>query len=147
MALLISFKTNRFDVTKETPNDINAFAGEGLFKWLRFELVKHQYTSTEPDTEDWGWYIDVTGPEVSYLVGATAEVEYKEEVEEDTLSYDVAGDAILDWTVQIYKHRTLMDKLFGKNEMLADDGLCAVIDGILRNDDSLHELSVTHSHV
>lgn len=147
MALLISFKTNRFDVTKETPNEINAYAGEGLLKWLRFELAKHQYTSTEPDTEDWGWYIDVSGPDASYLVGATAEVEYGPEDEDDALSYDVAGDAILDWTVQIDKHRTFIDKLFGKNKMVVDDGLCAVIEGILRNDVSLQELSVTRSVV
>jgi hypothetical protein len=148
MAVLFSFKTDRFDVTKETPNEFNAFAGEELLKWLRTELAKHQYASTEPDTEDWGWYIDVTGPNASYLVGATAEVEYKPLEEEGApLSYDVAADAVLDWTVQVHKHRTLVHKLFGKNKMEADDALCSILECTLKGEPSLQEVSVERNAV
>lgn len=147
MTLLISFKTNRFDVTKERPNESNAFAGEGLLKWLRAEIGNHQYASTEPDTEDWGWYIDVMGPAGSYLVGATAEVEYKPGEEEAALSYDVAADAILDWTVQIHKHRTLKEKLFGKNKMAVDDALGALIERIVRSDGTLKDVLVARDAV
>ena len=147
MILLISFKTSRFDVTKETPNESNAYAGEGLLKWLRAEIGDHHYSSTEPDSEDWGWYIDVTGPAGSYLVGATAEVEYKPGEEEAALSYDVAGDAVLDWTVQIHKHRTLKEKLFGKNKMAADDALGALIERIVRSDSTLKDVEVTRDAV
>jgi len=52
MAQLVSFKTSRFDVTRETPNESNAFAGESVLRWLRVELARHQYESTVPDMED-----------------------------------------------------------------------------------------------
>jgi hypothetical protein len=146
MTLLISFRTHRFDVTKERPNESNAFAGEGLLKWLRAEIRDHQYASTEPDTEDWGWYINVTGPSGSYLVGATAEVEYKPG-EEAALSYDVAEDAILDWTIQVHKHRTFKERLFGKSKMAADDALDALIERIVRSDDTLKDVEVSRDDI
>ena len=61
MAHVVSFRSNKFDVSAETPNPINPIAGQSVLTWLRAELAKAQYTATEPDTEDWGWYIDVTG--------------------------------------------------------------------------------------
>ena len=73
MAHVVSFSTGKFDVSTETPNPINPIAGQSILKWLRAELAKAQYTATEPDTEDWGWYIDVTGNDGSYLVGASAD--------------------------------------------------------------------------
>lgn len=147
MTLLISFKTNRFDVTKERPNESNAFAGEGLLKWLRAEIGNHQYASTEPETEDWGWYMDVTGPAGSYLVGATAEVEYKPGAEDAAFSYDVASDAILDSSVQIHKRRTLKERLFGKNKMATDDALGVLIEQIVRCEGTLKDVEVTRDAV
>ncbi len=113
MAQLVHFRTSCFDVTRETPNESNAYAGESVLRWLRDELAKQQYESTVPDMEDWGWYIDVKGARSSYLVGASAEVEYKDEGG-STLSYDVSATAILDWTLQIHKNRTVMEMLLGE---------------------------------
>jgi hypothetical protein len=59
MAHLIAFRTARFDVGAETPNPTNPIAGRSVLNWLREELAKSRYTSTEPDTEDWGWYMNV----------------------------------------------------------------------------------------
>jgi hypothetical protein len=146
MAQLVSFKTSRFDVTRETPNESNAYAGESVLNWLRDELAKHQYESTVPDMEDWGWYIEVKGAGSSYLVGASAEVEYKNE-DGSALSYDVSANAILDWNLQIHKHRTVMEKLLGKNSMTADDALCALVERIVRSDSLLEEVSVERNAV
>ena len=73
MAHLITFATGKFDISKETPNDINPIAGEGLLKWIRGHLVGTSFTATEPSTEDWGWYMSIEGGGASYLVGASGE--------------------------------------------------------------------------
>lgn len=82
----------------------------------------------------------------SYLVGASAEVEYKSE-DGSPLSYDVSANAILEWTLQIHKHRTVMEKLLGKNRMAADDALCALVERIVRSDSLLEEVSVERNAV
>ena len=68
MAFVIAFRTARFDVSTESPNPINPIAGESVLNWLRPVLVEAGYRSTQPGTEDWGWYIDVEGPGGAYLV-------------------------------------------------------------------------------
>jgi hypothetical protein len=143
---IITFKTSRFDVTQETPNESNALAGQSVLNWLRDELAKHQYESTVPGEEDWGWYIDVKGPGGSYLVGACAEVEYRD-AEDEALSYDVAQNEVHDWTLQIHKHRTVMEKLLGKNKLAADDLLCAQVERFVQSDSSLKEILVVRDAV
>jgi hypothetical protein len=128
MAHVVSFSTGKFDVSAETPNPINPIAGQSILKWLRAELVKAQYTATEPDTEDWGWYIDVTGNDGSYLVGASADA--------DGSTPDV------DWVIQVHKRRSFTDKVFGRNKMVADDSLAALIERIVRADPQIFEVSV-----
>jgi hypothetical protein len=93
MAHRISFRTDRFDVSKETPNPINPIAGQSVLNWLREELAKAAYQSTEPDTEDWGWSIEVEGESGSYLVGASADAE--------------GSTSDVDWIVQVHKSRSL----------------------------------------
>ncbi|HET9216920.1 MAG TPA: hypothetical protein VFR18_08075, partial [Terriglobia bacterium] len=129
MVQLVSFKTSRFDVTQETPNESNAYAGESVLRWLGDELAKHRYESTPPDMEDWGWYIDVKGAGNSYLVGASAGVEYKDEPG-SALSYDVTPNVMLDWTIQVHKSRTVMQKLLGKNKLAVEDPLCVLVERI-----------------
>ena len=146
MTHLISFKSNRFDVTRETPNESNAFAGESVLGWLREELAKHQYESTMPGMEDWGWYIDVKGAGSSYMIGASAEVEYKDEAA-SALTYDVSPNAMLDWNLQIHKQRTVLEKLRGKNAMATDDALCALVERIVRSESRLEDVSVVRGAV
>ena len=129
MTHVISFKTARFDVSKETPNPINPIAGQSVLNWLREELSKAQYKVTEPATEDWGWYVDVEGGGATYLVGASADAE------DSTLS--------VEWVVQVHKHRTVKDKLLGRNKMTADDPLAALVERVVRADPGIEEVSVT----
>ena len=128
MAHVVSFRSSKFDVSAETPNPINPIAGQSVLTWLRAELAKAQYTASEPDTEDWGWYIDVTGNDGSYLVGASADA--------DGSTPDV------EWVIQVHKHRSFTDKVFGRNKMAADDSLAALIERILRADPQISEVSV-----
>ena len=73
MAHLITFVSGKFDISTETPNDINPIAGEGVLNWIRERLAGSLYSSTAPSTEDWGWYVDVRGEGASYMVGASGE--------------------------------------------------------------------------
>jgi len=128
MAHVISFRSRKFDVMAETPNPTNPIAGQSVLRWLRAELGKAQYVATEPDTEDWGWYIDVTGNDGSYLVGASADAH--------------GSTPEVEWVIQVHKHRSMKDKLLGRNTMAMDDALVALIERIVRGDSQISEVSV-----
>ena len=128
MAHVVYLRTGKLDVSGETPNPINPIAGQSVLKWLRAELAKAPYTATEPDTEDWGWYIDVTGNDGSYLVGASADAD--------------GSTPNVEWVIQVHKHRSFTDKVFGRNKMAADDSLAALIERIVRADPQISEVSV-----
>lgn len=131
MAHVISFTTAKFDISKETPNPINPIAGQSVLAWLREELARSGYRCSEPDTEDWGWYIGVEGSDASYLVGASADAE------------ESATD--VDWILQVHKSRSLKEKLFGTNKMIADDPLVASIVEIVRQDAAIRDVVVDGS--
>ena len=128
MAHLVSFRTARFDVRAEDRNPTNPIAGQSVLNWRRVELGKAKYTATEPDTEDWGWYIDVQGEGVSYLVGASADAE--------------GTTPDVEWVIQVHKHRSLKDKLLGRNKIAADDPLVVLIAGLVRADPQFSDISV-----
>jgi hypothetical protein len=128
MAYVIAFRTARFDVSKESPNPINPIAGESVLNWLRPALAGAEYRSTEPGTEDWGWYMDVEGPGGAYLVGASAEA--------DSTTTDV------EWVVQVHRARSMKDKLLGRNKLAAGDPLCSLIERLVRADTEMELLSV-----
>ena len=100
MAHLITFTTARFDISKEPANPINPIAGHGVLTWLREELLRAHYRVSEPDTEDWGWYIYVDGAGASYLVGASG-------------AADDAG-APVEWTIQVHRNRSMKDRVLGR---------------------------------
>jgi hypothetical protein len=129
MAHLISFKTARFDVLREKPNDINPIAGQGVLLWLRDELAKAQYQVTEPNTEDWGWYIDVKSADASYLVGASAD----------------ATDPTppVEWIVQVHKNRSLKDKILSRNKLKGNDPLFTLIEKLIRADSGIEQVDTT----
>ena len=129
MAHLIEFTTAKFDVSQETPNPINPIAGESVLKWLREKLAQHQYGATDPDTEDWGWYMEVKGPGCSYLVGAGGDA--------------TSSSARVEWIIQVHKQRSLKEKVTGTNKLAVDDPLFALIERIVREDTRLDAIEVT----
>jgi hypothetical protein len=128
MAHLISFTTSRFDVRAERPNPINPIAGQSVLNWLRDELTKEQFQTTEPDTEDWGWYMDVHGAGGSYMVGASADAE--------------PDGTDVQWGLQVHKHRSMADKLFGRNAMSDDDPLVTAIERLVRSDSRIVDVEI-----
>lgn len=128
MAHVIQFTSEHFDPAKERPNPVNPIAGEGVLRWLKEKLEAHGYEATAPDTEDWGWYMDVSRDGAHYLVGASGE--------------PGDGRAPVEWTVQIHKHRTLKDRLMGRNTLAADDTLTTLLETLLRESPGAPSLNV-----
>jgi hypothetical protein len=128
MAHLITFTTARFDPASEPANPINPIAGQLVLAWLQEGLTKAGYRTTEPDTEDWGWYIDVADAQGSYLVGASGD----------------GGGAGTDveWVIQIHRHRSMMDRVLGRNRLVTDDPLLACIEAIVRTEPSVSNVIV-----
>ena len=128
MAFVIAFRTARFDVSKESPNPINPIAGQSVLNWLRPALAVATYRSTEPGTEDWGWYMDVEGPGGAYLVGASADAD--------------GGTTGVEWVVQVHRARSMKDKLLGRNKLEPGDPLCSLIERLVRADNAMEVVSV-----
>jgi hypothetical protein len=128
MAHVITFRTSKFDPTTETPNPINPIAGESVLTWLSGQLRKSGYQATSPAAEGWGWYVDVSGNPGAYLLGASADAQ--------------ESAASVEWTIQIHKHRSVVDKLTGRNKMLVDDPLAARVEQILRADPDIKDVEV-----
>ncbi len=124
----LSFTTAKFDVSLEAPNPTNPIAGQGVLRWLREELGNTGYACTEPEPEDWGWYMDARGSEATYLVGASGEPE------------DSSPE--VPWTVQVEKARSLADKLLGRNKLAGDDALVTELERLLRSEAAIRDLRV-----
>ena len=110
MHIAISFKTSMFDVSKENKNPVNPVYGESLLKWLKQELSS-EFEITEPDAEDWGWYSYMTWNNRQYMLGASTYFEEGDDPKSE-----------LEWVFQIDKHRSLKEKLLGREKIsTADD--------------------------
>ena len=64
----------------------------------------------------------------SYLVGASADA--------DGSTPDV------EWVIQVHRHRSLKDKLLGRNKLAVDDPLVTLIERIVRGDSQISSVSV-----
>jgi hypothetical protein len=126
MPVLIEFKTSKFDPTAEPPNRINPLRGQSILKWLRERVLPN---ATEPDSEDWGWYMDVEFSGSRYLVGSICH-------DSDSGPHD----ALRNWVLQVHKHRSMTDKVFGRQKMQLDDPLVQAIVAALRGDPSFIDI-------
>jgi hypothetical protein len=128
MTHLVYITTTKFDATKEEPNPYNPIAGKGLLIWLGEQLTKVGWEVTEPDAEDWGWYIFAQNSGSTYMIGASGEM--------------ASGTPPTDWIIQVHKNRTFMEKLTGKNKLSEDDLITREIESIVRRDTSITKVEV-----
>jgi len=125
---LFTFTSGQFDPTTERPNPINPIPGEGILKWLSAQLDRRQFTITEPDAEDWGWYVDVASGRRRYLVGASGDWG-----ERGSKTY---------WTIQLHLSRSLWDKLSGANKLASNDALSAAIEAAVKGNPEFRNVEV-----
>lgn len=129
MAHVVTFRTAKFDPEAEPANPINPIAGHAVLAWLQGALRPAGYECGEPDAEDWGWYMNVTGQAATYLVGASGE-------------RDADDDSPIDWAVQIHRQRSLSDKLRGRNAHAADDHLTDIVERAVRAEPAFANIEV-----
>jgi hypothetical protein len=117
MASDVLFDTNRFNLSEVKEYFINPCCfGEDLAAWLRGKLLERGIPTIEPDQEDWGWYIESTYGGRAYFIGIGGNAD-------ETSSDANRGE----WRISVEKHRSLRDKLTGKNPMSSDEPIIAVI--------------------
>ena len=126
MARVIRFTTSKFDVSKERPNPINPIPGESLLLWLRSQALP-EIAMSEPDAEDWGWYSSVEWKGRLYMIGSSA-------------SEEEGGER--EWILQIDKHRSVKEKLFGSEKMSKDDECARYFQRLLEGEPSFSAISV-----
>jgi hypothetical protein len=118
-AAVIRFNTALFDVAKERPNPINPIHGESLLLWLAGKL-SGGVSLTSPDTEDWGWYSTLDFNDRRYMVGSSAS--------------DEEADGVREWILQIVKHRSVKERLFGEAKLTAEDECVRLLLDVLRSE-------------
>ena len=130
MAHEITFRSEKFDISAEDPNPINPIFGQSFLLWLRDRLQDTGYEADEPDSEDWGWYIELSAFDSAYLVGASGFTEEERK------------DASVEWHIQIHKLRSFLDKLVGRNKLASDDPLSRFIEDLVRDEPEFTEVEV-----
>lgn len=126
MARVIRFTTSKFDVSTERPNPINPIPGESLLLWLRSQAPP-EVDLSEPDAEDWGWYSSVDWKGRPYMLGSSA-------------SEEEGGQR--EWILQIDKHRSVKEKLLGREKMSEDDECARYFQRLLETEPSFNAISV-----
>ena len=107
-----SFQTSSFtDSEDDLAENVNGIAGKALAQWLAARLGAAGLDASEVWAEDHGWDFSVMRGETKYLCACSIEAD--EETREAHVS--------------LAKHRSLMDRMRGRNAYAADD---PVVDAI-----------------
>jgi len=124
MAALIEFETSKFDLSSEPENEFNPIHGQSILLWIMENCPDVSFVG-QPNTEDWGWYIDAITNERRYMVGASA-------------NWDNTKVA---WcVVQIEKQRSLIEKIFRKEKMHSQDALVQKISKLFLHDSNFQNV-------
>lgn len=127
MAIVFRFTTSAIDLANEPVNEINPIPGASLLGWLAAR-ARPRLAIPPADAEDWGWYSDVTWDGRAYLLGASGS--------------EPEADGSREWVVQVEKHRSLKERLLGRERMAADDLCAAFVLGLLRSEPRLGAVDV-----
>jgi hypothetical protein len=124
----ILFSSNRFNLSEPREYFINDCCfGDDVAGWLVEQLRRRGWTATEPDQEDWGWYIDTGKGESAYFVGIGGTPDDGSE------SHSNHGE----WRLMVEKHRTLWEKLTGANGLREDEEVINVLKDIVAREPGL----------
>ena len=127
---IITFKTSKFDVSKERENPINLIYGHSLLDWLR-EVAKDEVEISKPDAEDWGWYSYINWEGKNYLIGASVHYEKGQDSQSE-----------LEWVFQVDKQRSFVEKLLGKDKMGKDDPCLLYFKSVFESDPAFKGIKV-----
>jgi hypothetical protein len=115
------FRTDRFNLSKVGDHFINPCCfGEDVAAWLRGKLAERGIVATEPDQEDWGWYIEATHEGRHYFLGIGGNSD------EDPSNPDLG-----EWRIMLERKRSFMERL---KKDSGDDGFAPIVLGILKSE-------------
>ena len=124
----ILFKSERFNLSEPRDFYINDCCfGDDVARWLVGVLRSRNVDVTEPDQEDWGWYIDVALAGQRYFVGIGG-------VADDEQSLGNRGQ----WRLMIEKYRTIWERIRRCNELSPEDPLVRLLLDIVADADGLN---------
>ena len=127
----ILFETDRFNVSQVKEHFINPCCfGEDVAEWLREKLAEKGAVTGTPGQEDWGWYLFVKQGSERYFVCVTGF--HKEEALN-------ANDG--EWRIMVEKRRSMWDKLRGRNRITDGEFILSLIEGILREQPDIRNMS------
>ena len=122
---IITFVTDKFDVTKEDENPINPIYGQSLLLWLK-DQVAETILLEKPEAEDWGWYTTINWKGRSYLLGASA----------------MESDNSFEWVFQVDKNRTIKEKILGREKMDKTDECLLFFKSVFSSEPEFKGISV-----
>ncbi len=127
MHYVFTFTTSKFDVTKEDENPINPIYGQSLLLWLK-ERVGDAVEIGKPETEDWGWYVDIKWKGRNYMLGASTQ-------DEDIVNGEYY------WFFQIHYHRSLKNWFLGRGKG-PEDECVQFFKSVLEGEPEFHDVSL-----
>jgi hypothetical protein len=127
---IITFKTAKFDVSKEEENPINPIYGYSLLNWLKDQIAEKAEIES-PDAEDWGWYSFIEWEDRVYMLGASVFYEKGDDPKDN-----------LEWVFQVDKQRTIKEKILGREKMRIDDSCLLYFKSIFESDPEFKKVAV-----
>ena len=117
------FETDRFNLSQPKEYFINDCCyGDDLAAWLRGKLAEMSIEATQPGQEDWGWYLDVRHNGNSYFVGIGGNAQ------------DETSGNRGEWRLMVEKHRSLMERLLGKNRLAGNEDIIKILQRIIEDE-------------
>lgn len=113
MTRVFTFQTDEFQSRSEPENPHNSIRGQSVAVWMKVQLETFGVGVTEVGAQDWGWCVDAQADGESYMLGFSildADPNENEEI-----------------VVQVHKHRSLFEKLSGKNPLHTEDALLSLV--------------------
>ena len=122
-----SFETRAFlDTDEVLAQNVNGIHGHALASWLSRDLRAAGLVTSEVWAEDHGWDFSVTFNSAAYLCSCS-------------LATD--GDPPFEGHVALAKHRSLFERLTGRNGFATDDAVAGRILDILRRSPDVAKLT------
>lgn len=124
-------ETDRFNLSQPKATFINACCyGDDVATWLRARLAELGIETTEPVQEDWGWTIEVLLQGNVYFLGIGGN------------AFDESSGNRGEWRFILQKHRSLTEKLTGRNQMDENDVLIGILEGIVESEPDMKLLRI-----
>jgi len=122
------FESNTFDWKSEPPNDYHEVNGISMGRYLSPLLARKNIQVTDIESEDWGWYLNATLDNQTYMIGFII------------IPKDV-GESGDECIVHVEKNRSFIETIMGKNKMRDDDRMLAIVHKLISEIKDVNEIS------